>query len=129
MIARRGIRRHVGAVVTADHLDRLVCADRGSSEISSKRGELEDVPSIEPDCLRCPRGERGLRFLDVAVAGALVAQVGPLFIPPLRELLSLQPLSMTWLAVAAVFAILPGLAVAVRRRRPSSGTDPKEGQT
>ena len=76
-----------------------------------------------------PRGERGLRFLDVAVAGALVAQVGPLFIPPLRELLSLQPLSITRLAVAAAFAILPGLTVAVRRRRPSAGTDPKEGQT
>ncbi len=62
-----------------------------------------------------PTGERRLRFLDVAVAGALVAQVGPLFIPPLRELLGLHPLSASELAVATAFAILPGLVVAIRR--------------
>ncbi|MEU4293798.1 cation-translocating P-type ATPase C-terminal domain-containing protein [Kribbella sp. NPDC026596] len=63
-----------------------------------------------------PRGERRLRFLDVAVLGALLAQIGPLFVPPLRELLSLHALSASELAVAATFAILPGLIVAVRRR-------------
>ena len=62
-----------------------------------------------------PRGERRLRFLDVAVAGALVSQVGPLFIPPLRELLGLHALSAAELVVAAAFAILPGLVVAARR--------------
>ncbi|WP_406054680.1 cation-translocating P-type ATPase [Kribbella sp. NBC_00889] len=69
--------------------------------------------------LRRPRpdGERRLRFLDVAVLGALVAQVGPLFVPPLRDLLSLQALSVSELAVAVGFAILPGLVVAVRRVR------------
>ncbi|MEV0804037.1 cation-transporting P-type ATPase [Kribbella sp. NPDC050281] len=69
--------------------------------------------------LRRPRpdGERRLRFLDVAVLGALVAQVGPLFVPPLRDLLSLQALSVSELAVAVGFAILPGLVVAIRRVR------------
>jgi len=63
-----------------------------------------------------PTGERRrLRFLDVAVAGALVAQVGPLFVTPLRELLSLQPLSASELAVAVAFAIVPGVVVAIRR--------------
>ncbi|MFI6674246.1 cation-translocating P-type ATPase [Kribbella sp. NPDC050470] len=67
-----------------------------------------------------PRGEPRLRFLDVAVAGALVAQVAPLLLPPLRDLLSLQPLSMTQFAVSLAFAVLPGLVVALLRlrRRP-----------
>ncbi|MEU4293120.1 cation-transporting P-type ATPase [Kribbella sp. NPDC026596] len=63
-----------------------------------------------------PSGERRrLRFLDAAVAGALVAQVGPLFVPPLRELLSLHALSASELAIAAAFAVVPGLTVAARR--------------
>ncbi|MEI8406546.1 MULTISPECIES: cation-translocating P-type ATPase [unclassified Kribbella] len=62
-----------------------------------------------------PQGERRLRFLDVAVAGALVAQCGPLFVSPLRDLLHLQPLSASQFAIAAAFAVLPGLVVAIRR--------------
>ena len=69
--------------------------------------------------LRRPRpdGERRLGFLDVAVVGALLAQVGPLFVTPLRDLLSLQTLSLSELAVAVGFAVLPGLVVAIRRFR------------
>jgi Ca2+-transporting ATPase len=69
-----------------------------------------------------PSGERRrLRFLDLAVAGALVAQVGPLFVAPLRELLSLHALSASELAVAAAVAIIPGLVVAFRRVRRAPG--------
>ncbi|MGW1342668.1 cation-translocating P-type ATPase [Kribbella sp. NPDC002412] len=74
-----------------------------------------------------PRGEPRLRFLDIAVAGALVAQVVPLLLPPLRDLLSLQPLSLTQFAAALAFAAVPGLVVAlVRLRRPRglAGTGP-----
>jgi Ca2+-transporting ATPase len=71
--------------------------------------------------LRRPSGDRRLRFLDVAVAGALVAQVGPLLLPPLRDLLGLHPLSVVELAVAIGFAILPGLVVAIRRVRKARG--------
>jgi Ca2+-transporting ATPase len=73
--------------------------------------------------LRRPRPADGrrIRFLDVAVVGALVAQVAPLFVPPLRELLSLHSLSMSELAVALGFAILPGLVVAIRRVHKAGG--------
>jgi Ca2+-transporting ATPase len=75
------------------------------------------------------RGDRRLRFLDVAVGGALLAQCGPLFLAPLRDLLHLQPLTMSQLAMAAVCAVIPGLAVAIRRlwssrhRRSDAGED------
>jgi hypothetical protein len=42
-------------------------------------------------------------------------------VPPLRELLSLHSLSMSELAVALGFAILPGLVVAIRRVHKAGG--------
>lgn len=52
------------------------------------------------------------RFLDLAVAGAVLLQLAGVFLPPLRALLGTEPLDATSLAVAAVAAILPGLVVA-----------------
>ncbi|MFI7063581.1 cation-translocating P-type ATPase [Kribbella sp. NPDC050124] len=70
-----------------------------------------------------PSGEPRLRFLDIAVAGALVAQVVPLLLPPLRDLLSLQVLTLPQFVVAVAFAVLPGLVVGLlrlrHRRRPT----------
>ncbi|TCN25894.1 P-type E1-E2 ATPase, partial [Kribbella orskensis] len=60
-------------------------------------------------------GARRLRFLDVAVLGAILAQLGPLAITPLRELLSLEPVSPGQLALAAALAVIPGAAVILRR--------------
>jgi len=69
--------------------------------------------------LRRP-GSGRLRFLDVAVAGAALVQVGPLAVPPLRALLGLGTVSSGQLAVAAVAAAVPGLAVRLRRGRRTS---------
>jgi Ca2+-transporting ATPase len=67
--------------------------------------------------LRRPRASGGprLRFLDVAVAGALVAQVGPVVFAPLRDLLGLEPLPATQFAAAVAVAIIPGAVVGVLR--------------
>jgi Ca2+-transporting ATPase len=64
-----------------------------------------------------PTGGRRLRFLDVAVTGALAAQIVPFVLPPLRDLVSLQPLTLSEFAVAAAFATVPGLTVALLRSR------------
>jgi Ca2+-transporting ATPase len=64
-----------------------------------------------------PAGAKRLRFLDLAVVGAVIAQVGPLALPPLRELLGLHPVTFTELMVAATFAVIPGAVVALRRLR------------
>jgi Ca2+-transporting ATPase len=55
------------------------------------------------------------RFLDLAVAGAVLLQLAALFVPALRTLLGTEPLDATGLAVAAMAATLPGLAVAAIR--------------
>ncbi|TWD84593.1 Ca2+-transporting ATPase [Kribbella amoyensis] len=74
-----------------------------------------------------PRGSRQPRFLDYAVAGALVAQVAPVYVPALRDLLGLTLLSPGELAVAVLAASVPGLAVAVRRLLRGTGRHvPKE---
>ncbi|HEY3560632.1 MAG TPA: cation-transporting P-type ATPase [Kribbella sp.] len=62
-----------------------------------------------------PPGARHLRFLDLAVAGAVAAQLLPLVLEPLRDLLALQPMTGTELLYACALASLPGLATAARR--------------
>ncbi|MBD0293526.1 MAG: hypothetical protein ICV70_08135, partial [Jiangellaceae bacterium] len=51
------------------------------------------------------------RFLDVAVAGAVVLQLAPVVLPPLRTLLGIEVISLTDLLVVIVAATVPGLAV------------------
>ncbi|HET6741679.1 MAG TPA: cation-transporting P-type ATPase [Kribbella sp.] len=80
--------------------------------------------------LRRPRvsDAHRLRFLDVAVAGALTLQTLPVLVEPLRSLLGLQPLTPLQFLVALTFAVAPGLAIVAHRRwlpgrptaRPSS---------
>lgn len=68
--------------------------------------------------LRRPRtpGTSRVRFLDLAVAGAGIAQLLPLVFAPLRELLGLETLTPTQLGVALAVAAVPGLAVRALRR-------------
>jgi Ca2+-transporting ATPase len=63
------------------------------------------------------RGTGGLRFLDVAVAGALLLQLGGCFLAPLRTLLGTEQVALADLAVVLVAAVLPGLAVLAARLR------------
>ncbi|GAB3430691.1 cation-translocating P-type ATPase [Flindersiella endophytica] len=51
------------------------------------------------------------RFLYLAVAGALVAQIVPLYLPWLQTLLRLEPLALTELAIVVAFAFVPGLVL------------------
>ncbi len=111
-----------GALITAVTLAAALWADSAGAPWQTMTYVVLGVAQLGVAiALRRPRpdGERRLRFLDVAVVGALLAQVGPLFVPPLRELLSLQALSLAELAVAVGFAILPGVVVAIRRVRKS----------
>jgi len=69
--------------------------------------------------LRRPRADRGrrLRFLDVAVAGAVLLQLAPLVVPPLRALLGVQAVGLGDLAVVVAAAAVPGLVVRATRAR------------
>ncbi|TCC16057.1 cation-translocating P-type ATPase [Kribbella sindirgiensis] len=62
-----------------------------------------------------PGTRRRPRFLDTAVAGALLLQVLPLFVTPLRNLLGLQLLSAQQFLVALGLAVVPALAIIARR--------------
>ncbi|MEV0790371.1 cation-transporting P-type ATPase [Kribbella sp. NPDC050459] len=62
-----------------------------------------------------PSGGRRFRFLDLAVAGAVAAQVLPLILAPLRDLLGLQAVTGTEVLYAAALASVPGLVTAVSR--------------
>ncbi|WP_327635192.1 cation-transporting P-type ATPase [Kribbella sp. NBC_00482] len=67
-----------------------------------------------------PPDGRRLRFLDLAVAGALAAQMLPLALAPLRDLLGLQSLTVTEILCALALASVPGLATAIGRHiRPA----------
>ncbi|HWD79061.1 MAG TPA: cation-transporting P-type ATPase [Kribbella sp.] len=67
---------------------------------------------------------RRIRFLDIAVAGALAAQVLPLALAPLRDLLGLQAMTGTEVLGALALASVPGLVTAVRRRSAGDGPGP-----
>ena len=69
--------------------------------------------------LRRPRGAggRALRFLDVAIVGAVAAQVLPIALGPLRDLLGLDPVTIGQLALATAFGCIPGIVVALLRLR------------
>ncbi|WP_328325709.1 cation-transporting P-type ATPase [Kribbella sp. NBC_00382] len=73
--------------------------------------------------LRRPRtpGTSRVRFLDIAVAGAGIAQLLPLVFAPLRELLGLESLTLTQLGVALAVAAVPGLVVRALRRFRTRG--------
>ncbi|MBC6445831.1 cation-translocating P-type ATPase [Actinokineospora xionganensis] len=55
------------------------------------------------------------RFLDIAVAGAVLLQLGGVYLAPLRALLGTEPVGLTDLAIVAGIALLPGLAVLAAR--------------
>ena len=57
------------------------------------------------------------RFLDVAVAGAVLLQLAGIYLSPLRALLGTELVGPTELAVAIVAALLPGTVVAATRLR------------
>ncbi|GAA0927636.1 cation-translocating P-type ATPase [Kribbella koreensis] len=69
--------------------------------------------------LRRPRapGTGRLRFLDLAVAGAVVAHLLPLVVSPLRDLLGLAQVTTGQFAAAVLFGIVPGAVVALLRLR------------
>ncbi|WP_020576613.1 cation-translocating P-type ATPase [Actinopolymorpha alba] len=74
------------------------------------------------------RGMGPTRFLFVAVAGAALLQVAPLYVPGLQELLRLVPLSAADLGMAVAFATFPGLVMAlVFGRRSASARGTAEG--
>ncbi|HEY0639464.1 MAG TPA: HAD-IC family P-type ATPase, partial [Pseudonocardiaceae bacterium] len=75
--------------------------------------------------LRRPGG-RWPRFLDVAVAGAVLLQLAAVYLPPLRDLLGLAWIGPRELVVAVLAALLPGLVVALTRRRGRPGPDTVE---
>src|SRR5688500_10518300 len=70
--------------------------------------------------LRRPRASRGhrMRFLDVAVAGAVLLQLAPLVVPPMRALLGVQAVALGDLGMVALAAAVPGLAVRLTRVLP-----------
>jgi Ca2+-transporting ATPase len=68
--------------------------------------------------VRAPRrrGGPGNRALPVAVAVSAALQLAGVLLPPLRELLGTEPLSMLDLLGAAAVATLPGLGLVLARR-------------
>ena len=77
--------------------------------------------------LRTPRPQRfslAGRALELSVLGAGLLQVLGVWWAPLRGLLGTEPVSATVLLAVAVAAALPGLAVAVSRRRPAPRPTP-----
>jgi Ca2+-transporting ATPase len=68
--------------------------------------------------LRAPhsRGVGDGRFLNLAVAGALAAQLAAVYLAPLRELLGTDPLALSDLAVVLVVAAVPAAVVCVVNR-------------
>jgi Ca2+-transporting ATPase len=80
--------------------------------------------------LRAPRqGEGGEgRFLSLAVAGALAAQLGAIYLAPLRELLGTDPLVLSDLAVVVAVSAVPAAVVClVDRWRGSAPRIKEEG--
>ncbi|WP_350275781.1 cation-transporting P-type ATPase [Kribbella sp. HUAS MG21] len=70
-----------------------------------------------------PAGARRLRFLDLAVGGALIAQVLPLVLTPLGDLLGLRTVTATEALYAVALASIPGLATAIPRLvRPATAS-------
>jgi Ca2+-transporting ATPase len=77
--------------------------------------------------LRTPRPHRSSlagRALEVSVLGAGLLQVLGVWWAPLRDLLGPEPVRATVLLAVAAAAALPGLAVAVSRRRPAPRPSP-----
>ena len=62
------------------------------------------------------------RFLDLAVAGAVLLQLAGVYLAPLRALLGTAALGPSELLVATIAATLPGLAVAATRLRKTSAS-------
>ncbi|MEU8226156.1 cation-transporting P-type ATPase [Kribbella sp. NPDC048915] len=64
-----------------------------------------------------PKRTHRLRFLDIAVAGALAALVLPLLLSPLGDLLGLETITATDATYALALAAVPALLTAVTRDR------------
>lgn len=78
--------------------------------------------------LRAPRRRGGSdgHFLNLAVAGALAAQLAAIYLAPLRELLSTDRLALGDLAAAFAIAALPAVVVRVVNRWRSSATESRK---
>jgi P-type Ca2+ transporter type 2C len=78
--------------------------------------------------LRAPRtrGAGEGHFLNVAVAGALAAQLGAIYLAPLRELLGTDPLALSDLAAVFAIAAVPAVVVSVTNRWLGSAIQIKE---
>ncbi|WP_436498317.1 cation-translocating P-type ATPase [Actinokineospora sp. HUAS TT18] len=61
------------------------------------------------------RARGGPRFLDIAVAAAVALQLAGVYVGGLRALLGTVPVGLADLAVVAVAALVPGIAVAATR--------------
>ena len=74
--------------------------------------------------LRAPRRRGGSdgHFLNLAVAGALAAQLAAIYLAPLRELLSTDRLALGDLGAAFAIAALPAVVVRLVNRWHSSAT-------
>jgi P-type Ca2+ transporter type 2C len=60
-------------------------------------------------------GGARVRFLDVAVAGAVLLQLAGVFVAPVRALLGTETLGMADVMVATLAAVIPGVVVALTR--------------
>ncbi|GAB3762309.1 Ca2+-transporting ATPase [Nocardioides ginsengisegetis] len=106
----------VGATIGALSLLSGLAADRAGWDVQTTifltLGAAQLAVAL---ALRAPghRGER--RALDIAVAGAAVLQIGGVYLPPLHRLLGTEALPLPALAVAVALALVPGIAVRLRR--------------
>ncbi|HLN78159.1 MAG TPA: cation-transporting P-type ATPase [Nocardioidaceae bacterium] len=67
--------------------------------------------------LRAPRGDAGWRGrgLELAVAGAALLQVAGVLLPPLRELLSTEPVSSQDFLMLLGLSVIPGVVIGIER--------------
>ncbi|WP_238012295.1 cation-transporting P-type ATPase [Dactylosporangium sp. AC04546] len=70
--------------------------------------------------LRVRAGRARNRSLDAAVALSLLLQVAAVWLPPLRDLLGTEPLTLVQLGACALAAAVPGAITALVARRPGT---------
>jgi Ca2+-transporting ATPase len=68
-------------------------------------------------------GRRRMRFLDVAVLGAVLLQLAGIYVPVLADLLGTSPLPWRDLLIGALVAAVPGSAIALIRVLRRVGDD------
>jgi P-type Ca2+ transporter type 2C len=118
-----------GAAIAATVLGAGVLADRfgwpWQSVVFVVLGLAQLGVALAVRARRTP-GTGGNRALLLAVALSALLQVAGVLLPPLRELLGTEPLTVVQLAACAAVSVLPGLGLALSRRwaeGPGSAAD------